>query len=88
MKEQAGLVIFRGYLDLRQPQKKFPGGNLFMSDAEIVLLHERCAKLTNQIRLLVVFLLHFPGESNFVDNFRVAGGFFDARLDEVLQELL
>lgn len=68
--------------------KKFPLGNFGISDGEIVFLDQSSAKLSEQIGLLDLFLLQVIDRFDFVNHFGVAGSFFDAGLDEVLQEFL
>ena len=68
--------------------KKFPGGNFLFSNGEIVFLDQSSAELTEEFGLLDLFLLQVIDGFDFLDHFGVTGGFFDARLDEVLQEFL
>lgn len=68
--------------------KKFPGGNFLFSDAVVVLLNECSAELADELGLLQLLLFQVVDGFDFVHHFRVSDGFFDARLDEVLQQLL
>ena len=69
-------------------KKKFPGGNFLFSDAVVVFLNECSAELADKLGLLQLLLFQVVNRFDFVDHFRVSDGFLDARLNEVLQQLL
>jgi len=81
------LVREKGEISGNQ-NKKFPEGNFLFSDAVVVFLNECSAELAEQPGLFYLLLFQVVDRFDFVDHFRVSDGFFDARLDEVLQQLL
>ena len=58
------------------------------SDAVVVFLNECSSELADKLGLLILLLFQVVNRFDFVDHFRFSDGFFDARLDEVLQQLL